>query len=63
MKAEEFAAAVSAAYPVPEETFAKAKWMGEAADACQVLAKQYRKEEAALTLATRTEGLRSAEYE
>ena len=51
MNAEEFAAAVSAAYPVPEETFAKAKWMGEAADACQVLAKQYRKEEATLTLA------------
>ena len=63
MKAEEFAAAVFAAYPVPEETFAKAKWMGEAADACQVLAKQYRKEEAALTLAIRTEGLTSAEYE
>ena len=62
MKAEEFAAAVFAAYPVPEETFAKAKWMGEAADACQVLAKQYRKEEAALTLAIRTEGLTSAEY-
>ena len=38
MKAEEFAAAVSAAYPVPEETFARAKWMGEAADACNVLA-------------------------
>ena len=63
MKAEEFAAAVFAAYPVPEETFAKAKWMGEAADACQVLAKRYRKEEAALTLAIRTEGLTSAEYE
>ena len=63
MNAEEFAAAVFAAYPVPEETFAKAKWMGEAADACQVLAKQYRKEEAALTLAIRTEGLTSAEYE
>ena len=63
MKAEEFAAAVFAAYPVPEETFARAKWMGEAADACQVLAKQYRKEEAALTLAIRTEGLTSAEYE
>ena len=31
MTAEEFAAAVFAAYPVPEETFAKAKWMGEAA--------------------------------
>ena len=62
MKAEEFAAAVFAAYPVPEETFARAKWMGEAADACQVLAKQYRKEEAALTLAIRTEGLTSAEY-
>ena len=62
MKAEEFAAAVFAAYPVPEETFAKAKWMGEAADACQVLAKRYRKEEAALTLAIRTEGLTSAEY-
>ena len=63
MKAEEFAAAVSAAYPVPEEMFAKAKWMGEAADACQVLSKRYRKEEAALTLAIRTEGLPSAEYE
>ena len=63
MKAEEFAAAVFAAYPVPEETFARAKWMGEAADACQVLAKRYRKEEAALTLAIRTEGLTSAEYE
>ena len=63
MKAEEFAAAVFAAYPVPDETFARAKWMGEAADACQVLAKQYRKEEAALTLAIRTEGLTSAEYE
>ena len=63
MKAEEFAAAVFAAYPVPEEMFAKAKWMGEAADACQVLAKRYRKEEAALTLAIRTEGLTSAEYE
>ena len=63
MKAEEFAAAVFAAYPVPEETFAKAKWMGEAADACQVLSKRYRKEEAALTLAIRTEGLTSAEYE
>ena len=62
MKAEEFAAAVFAAYPVPEETFARAKWMGEAADACQVLAKQYRKEEAALTLAIRTTGLTSAEY-
>ena len=62
MKAEEFAAAVFAAYPVPEETFARAKWMGEAADACQVLAKRYRKEEAALTLAIRTEGLTSAEY-
>ena len=63
MKAEEFAAAVFAAYPVPEETFARAKWMGEAADACQVLSKRYRKEEAALTLAIRTEGLMSAEYE
>ena len=62
MNAEEFAAAVFAAYPVPEETFARAKWMGEAADACQVLAKQYRKEEAALTLAIRTEGLTSDEY-
>ena len=62
MKAEEFAAAVFAAYPVPEETFARAKWMGEAADACQVLSKRYRKEEAALTLAIRTEGLTSAEY-
>ena len=63
MNAEEFAAAVLAAYPVPEETFARAKWMGEAADACQVLSKRYRKEEAALTLAIRTEGLTSAEYE
>ena len=63
MNAEEFAAAVFAAYPAPEETFARAKWMGGAADACQVLAKKYRKEEAALTLAIRTEGLTSAEYE
>jgi len=63
MKAEEFAEAVFAAYPVPEETFARAKWMGEAAYACNVLAKRYRKEEAALTLAIRTEGLMSGEYE
>jgi len=62
MKAEEFAEAVFAAYPVPEETFARAKWMGEAAYACNVLAKRYRKEEAALTLAIRTEGLMSGEY-
>ena len=63
MKAEEFAEAVFAAYPVPEEIFAKAKWMGEAADACQVLAKRYRKEESSLTLSIRTEGLTSDEYE
>ena len=62
MKADEFSAAVSAVYPVPEEIFAKAKWMGEAADACQVLARRYRKEESSLTLSIRTEGLTSDEY-
>ena len=62
MNAEEFAAAVFAAYPLPEEVFARAKWMGEAADACKSLERQYRKEEASLTLAIRTEGLTSDEY-
>ena len=63
MNAEEMAAAVFAAYPLPEETFARALWMGEAADACKSLERQYRKEEASLTLAIRTEGLTSDEYE
>ena len=63
MNAADVARAIFAAYPLPEETFAKAKWMGEAADACGVLAKQYRREEANLTLAIRTENLTSDEYE
>ena len=63
MNTEEFSAAVTAAYPIPEEVFAKALWMGEAADACKILERQYRKEEAALTLDIRTEGLTSDEYE
>lgn len=63
MNAEEVSTAVTAVYPVPDETFAKALWMGEAADACKILERQYRKVEAALTLAIRTEGLTSEEYE
>ena len=54
---------MTAAYPIPEEVFAKALWMGEAADACKSLERQYRKEEAALTLSIRTNGLTSEEYE
>ena len=54
---------MTAAYPIPEEVFAKALWMGEAADACKSLERQYRKEEAALTLSIRTNGLTSDEYE
>ena len=63
MNADAFHAAVSAACPLPEEPFARAKWMGEAADACRSLERRYRKEEAALTLAIRSEGLTSDTYE
>ena len=63
MNADAFHAAVSAACPLPEEPFARAKWMGEAADACKNLERQYRREEASLTLAIRTDGLTSDTYE
>ena len=63
MNADEFEAAVFAAYPVSEEVFARAMWMGEAADACGVLSKRYRRIESSLTQRIRTEGLTSDEYE
>ena len=63
MNKGEFEDAVCSAFPVPDGIFERAKWMGEAADACQALSKSYRREEAALTLKIRTEGLTSDEYE
>lgn len=62
MNKGEFEDAVCSAFPVPDGIFERAKWMGEAADTCQVLAKSYRREEAALTLKIRSEGLTSDEY-
>ena len=62
MNKGEFEDAVCSAFPVPDGIFERAKWMGEAADACQALSKSYRREEAALTLKIRSEGLTSDEY-
>ena len=62
MNKDEFEEAVCSAYPVPDEIFERAKWMGEAADACQALSKSYRREESSLTLKIRSEGLTSDEY-
>lgn len=63
MNADEFEAAVFAAYPVSDEVFERAMWMGEAADACGVLSKRYRRCESSLTQRIRTDGLTSDEYE
>jgi len=63
MNSDAFEEAVCSAYPVPDEIFAKAKWMGEASDACQALSKRYRKEEASLTYKIRSEGLSSDDFE